>query len=172
MYCYGSTIKCSILFISRMTKWLIFQILSQLRLHDCLQTLLSTVHKIICLYTHTDSVRSIFSLPISMYTMFVCMVDARAEDMKSNAQYTILLPGKALHLTPLNNARKFRNRGNKEGGYKAFKYLAHLNLGRIEEYMVPGQKVKVSVSEVFNLNIACQNIINSISSIYQSRIKC
>lgn len=83
--------------------------------------------------------------------VFVYTVDASAEDMKSNAQYTILLPGKALHLTPLNNARKFRNRGNKEGGYKAFKYLAQLGLGTIEEYMVPGQKVKVSIKKVHTL---------------------
>jgi len=73
-------------------------------------------------------------------------VDNESDDeqkAKSNAQYTILLPGKALHLTPLNNARKFRNRGNKDGGYKAFQYLVKEGFGTIEEYMVPGQKVKV-----------------------------
>ena len=47
------------------------------------------------------------------------------------------------HLTPLNNARKFRHRGNKEGGLQAFKYLAEKGLGTIEQHIVPGQKTTV-----------------------------
>ena len=66
-----------------------------------------------------------------------------SEDVKSNAQYTILLPGKGLHLTELNNARKFRNRGNKKGGLRTFRYLESEGLGTVEEHIVPGQKVKV-----------------------------
>jgi len=79
--------------------------------------------------------------------------DAKAGGTKATAQYTILLPGKALYLTALNNARKFRNRGNKEGGYQAFEYLQNEGLGTLEEHMIPGQKTKVCIcSAFFNTN--------------------
>ena len=33
---------------------------------------------------------------------------------------TIVLPGRILYLTPLLNAKKYRNRGNKDGAIQAF----------------------------------------------------
>ena len=71
------------------------------------------------------------------------MLAADAESIRNTAQYTILLPGKALHLTALNNARKFCNKGNKEGGLQAFQLLEKEGLGKIESYTIPGQKTKV-----------------------------
>ena len=76
----------------------------------------------------------------------LCFTDGSAVDpevIKSTAQYMILLPGKALHLTALNNARKFRNKGNREGGLQAFRMLEKEGLGKIESYTIPGQKTKV-----------------------------
>ena len=68
---------------------------------------------------------------------------ADSEMTRNTAQYTILLPGKALHLSALNNARKFRNKGNKDGGLQAFQMLEKEGLGKIESYTIPGQKTKV-----------------------------
>ena len=70
---------------------------------------------------------------------------ADSEMTKNTAQYTILLPGKALHLSALNNARKFRNKGNKDGGLQAFQMLEKEGLGKIESYTIPGQKTKVHI---------------------------
>ena len=71
------------------------------------------------------------------------LLAADAESVKSTAQYTLLLPGKALHLSVLNNARKFCNKGNKEGELKAFQLLEKEGLGKMESYTTPGQKTKV-----------------------------
>ena len=83
---------------------------------------------------------------ILSYVQF-CIPDellaADAESIKKTAQYTILLPGKALHLSALNNARKFCKKGNKEGGLQAFQLLEKEGLGEIEAYTIPGQKTKV-----------------------------
>ena len=73
------------------------------------------------------------------------LLAADAESIRNTVQYTILLPGKALHLTTLNNARKFCNKGNKEGGLQAFQLLEKEGLGNIESYTIPGQKTKVHV---------------------------
>lgn len=43
-----------------------------------------------------------------------------------------MLPGKTLVLTNL-NAKKFRNKGNKDGALKAFRELASEGLGKIYE---------------------------------------
>ena len=80
--------------------------------------------------------------------MYLCMyladgLAADSEMTKNTAQYTILLPGKALHLSALNNARKFRNKGNKDGGLQAFQMLEKEGLGKIESYTIPSQKTKV-----------------------------
>ena len=52
------------------------------------------------------------------------------------ASYCLLLPGKVLHLTPLLAAKKFRNRGNKEGALRAFGLLEDDGLGNT--YIISG----------------------------------
>ncbi len=41
-----------------------------------------------------------------------------------------MLPGQTLYLTPLLTAKKFRNRGNKDGAIRAFVQLEEEGLGR------------------------------------------
>ena len=41
-------------------------------------------------------------------------------DTQSAAAHCLKLPGKKLYLTPLNNAKRFRNFGYKKGALKAF----------------------------------------------------
>ena len=50
----------------------------------------------------------------------------------SNAAYTLLLPGKKLSLSVLNNQRKYRARGNLKGGLQAFHDLDAAGLGTID----------------------------------------
>ena len=56
-----------------------------------------------------------------------------AEDSKvrRNATFALLLPGKTLHLSALIVARKFRDRGNKQGALEAMKLLADSGLGEL-----------------------------------------
>ena len=61
--------------------------------------------------------------------------------MQSMAIYS-----KNLDFTTLNNAKKFRNKGNKEGGLQAFRQLENSGLGTIENLTQPGQKTKVIVA--------------------------
>ena len=96
-------------------------------------------------HAHAHTPYAYTSLSGVMFLFILVDCTEITEDVKSNAQYTILLPGKALHLTALNNARKFRNRGNKEGGLQAFRYLEIEGLGYVEEHIVPGQKAKVCI---------------------------
>lgn len=51
----------------------------------------------------------------------------------NNASYSLLLPGKILNLTILNNLRKFRDRGNKQGAKQAWKLLDEAGLGTLIE---------------------------------------
>ena len=50
---------------------------------------------------------------------------------------------KNLDFTTLNNAKKFRNKGNKEGGLQAFRQLENSGLGTIEDFTQPGQRTEV-----------------------------
>ena len=57
-----------------------------------------------------------------------------SDDMaKSNASYSLLLPGKILYLNALLEQRKFRDRGNKDGAVKGFKLLQEAGLGKVIE---------------------------------------
>ena len=51
---------------------------------------------------------------------------------RARASYVLQLPGRELHLTPLLNAKKFRD-GKKEGAVAAFKLLASEGLGEVDE---------------------------------------
>lgn len=75
--------------------------------------------------------------------LFKDQLDCEDDQLKETARYTLLLPGKNLDLTTLNNAKKFRNKGNKEGGLQAFRQLENSGLGTIEDLTQPGQKTKV-----------------------------
>lgn len=46
--------------------------------------------------------------------IFKDQLDCEDDQLKEIARYTLLLPGKNLDLTTLNNAKKFRNKGNKD----------------------------------------------------------
>ena len=50
-----------------------------------------------------------------------------------NASYSLLLAGKVLNLTALNNLRKFRDRGNKTGAIESWKLLEEAGLGTVIE---------------------------------------
>lgn len=53
-------------------------------------------------------------------------------DTQNAAAHCLKLPGKRLHLTPLNNAKRFRNFGYKKGALKAFEELQMSELGKVE----------------------------------------
>lgn len=53
--------------------------------------------------------------------------------VQRNASYSLLLPGKVLNLTVLNNLRKFRDRGNKAGAIESWKLLDEAGLGTVIE---------------------------------------
>lgn len=48
-----------------------------------------------------------------------------------NAAFSLLLPGKVLHLNALLLLRKFRDRGNKAGAVSGFEELQKNGLGRL-----------------------------------------
>ena len=52
-----------------------------------------------------------------------------------NATYSLLLPGKVLHLNALNSSsqRKFRDRGNKAGAKESWLLLQKSGLGELRE---------------------------------------
>ena len=52
---------------------------------------------------------------------------------QGNAAYSLLLPGKVLHLNALLAMKKFRDRGNKEGAVRGFYVLEEAELGRVLE---------------------------------------
>ena len=53
---------------------------------------------------------------------------------RSNAAYSLLLPGKVLHLSALNVQRKFRDRGNKAGAKDSWRLLSERGLGELKEF--------------------------------------
>ena len=56
--------------------------------------------------------------------------NASAQQDQSVAQYCILLPGKTLHISALLAAKRFQDRGNKEGTVKA---IQEAGLGTVIE---------------------------------------
>lgn len=54
-----------------------------------------------------------------------------------NAGYSLLLPGRILHLNALLAMKKFRDRGNKEGAVKGFQLLVEAGLGELNERKPP-----------------------------------
>ena len=49
------------------------------------------------------------------------------------AAYCLLLPGKVLHISALLAAKRFRDRGNKDGAVRAIRVLQSAGLGEIIE---------------------------------------
>jgi len=49
------------------------------------------------------------------------------------ATYCLLLPGKVLHISALLAAKRFRDKGNKEGAVRAIKMLEEAGLGTVVE---------------------------------------
>ena len=49
------------------------------------------------------------------------------------AAYCLLLPGKVLHISALLAAKRFRDRGNKDGAVKAIRVLQSAGLGEVCE---------------------------------------
>ena len=47
------------------------------------------------------------------------------------AAFSLLLPGKVLHLNDLSHLRKFRDRGNKPGAVRGFELLQENELGKL-----------------------------------------
>ena len=59
-----------------------------------------------------------------------------SEDQLDNldvAGYTILLPGKALDISAIVKAKKFKNKGNKPGALEACKRLEEAEMGKLVE---------------------------------------
>lgn len=55
------------------------------------------------------------------------------QQRQSIEQFCLMLPGKVLDLSQLLTAKKFHNRGNKQGALTAFKTLETDELGNLEE---------------------------------------
>ena len=53
-------------------------------------------------------------------------------DIQTAAAHCLKLPGKRLHLTPLNNAKRFHNFGYKKGALRAFEELQMSDLGKLK----------------------------------------
>ena len=58
------------------------------------------------------------------------MLPMSAGEADRNAAFSLLLPGKVLHLNALLHLRKFRDRGNKPGAVKGFEVLQDNELGQ------------------------------------------
>ena len=63
------------------------------------------------------------------------------------AGYCLALPGETLYLTPLLAAKKFRNRGNKDGAVRAFLQLEEEGLGKT--LVIGGSKGTTQVRRSF-----------------------
>ena len=71
------------------------------------------------------------------------------------AAYCLTLPGETLYLTPLLAAKKFRNRGNKDGAVRAFLQLEEEGMGKT--WVVGGSKGTTQVrSETLFTVFLCQ----------------
>lgn len=78
-----------------------------------------------------------------------------SQDMET-AGFCLTLPGRTLYLTPLLALKKFRKKGNKDGGVRAFYCLQEEGLGKVLE--VGGTKGTSSVSILllsFFSNVLC-----------------
>ena len=64
----------------------------------------------------------------------------------SNASICLMQPGKTLHLTALNTIRKFRKKGDKEGGLAGFRALEKAKLGKVEATNPKRGTTTVSIS--------------------------
>ena len=68
---------------------------------------------------------------------FILTVAAHVNSSPSQQDHSVaaycLLPGKTLHLSALLNAKRFRDKGNKEGAVRAFKLLQEAGLGKVIE---------------------------------------
>ena len=80
---------------------------------------------------------------ILKHSFFKDQLDCEYGQLKETACYTLLLPGKNLNLTTLNNDKKFRNKGNNEDGLQVFKQPENSGLSTIEDLTQPG-KLKYS----------------------------
>ncbi len=56
---------------------------------------------------------------------------------KAVAMFCLLLPGKVLHMSALLAAKRFRDKGNKDGAVKAIKMLESAGLGTVREFKPP-----------------------------------
>ena len=59
------------------------------------------------------------------------LVPEETSEAHRNAAFSLLLPGKVLHLNALLQMRKFRDRGNKAGAVRGFEVLEKQGLGVI-----------------------------------------
>jgi hypothetical protein len=59
------------------------------------------------------------------------MLPMSANEAERNAAFSLLLPGKVLHLNALSQLRKFRDRGNKPGAVRGFEVLQKNELGKL-----------------------------------------
>lgn len=59
------------------------------------------------------------------------MLPIPTSEAERNAAFSLLLPGKVLHLNALSHLRKFRDRGNKPGAVKGFEVLQKNDLGKL-----------------------------------------
>lgn len=57
------------------------------------------------------------------------LVPEETSEAHRNAAFSLLLPGKMLHLNALLVMRKFRDRGNKAGAVRGFELLERQGLG-------------------------------------------
>ena len=57
------------------------------------------------------------------------LVPEESTEAQRNAAFSLLLPGKVLHLNALLQLRKFRDRGNKAGAVRGFEALEKEGLG-------------------------------------------
>ena len=59
------------------------------------------------------------------------MLPMPTSEAERNAAFSLLLPGKVLHLNALSHLRKFRDRGNKPGAVRGFEVLQQNDLGKL-----------------------------------------
>ena len=59
------------------------------------------------------------------------MLPMSANEAERTAAFSLLLPGKVLHLNALSHLRKFRDRGNKPGAVRGFELLQENELGEL-----------------------------------------
>lgn len=74
----------------------------------------------------------------------------------NNASFSLLLPGKVLYFNALNELRKFRGRGNKEGAKRAWQYLQEAGLGTFKTQKAARGTAQVIllIHFICNVNIA------------------